>query len=63
MPAAERHHVDAHHAAAHLVGRDELNQRRHGREDHHHQRGAGQEQQDLAHPQQADIANPRIKSP
>ncbi len=47
--AAERHHINAHHAAAHLVRSDELYERGDGRK-HHHQRRAGEEEQDFAQP-------------
>src|SRR6185503_13189833 len=43
-PAPERHHVDAHHAAAHLVWRDELHQRREQRKHHHHADAAPEQQ-------------------
>ena len=39
-PAAERHHVDAHDAAAQVVGDDELHERRGHREDHEQRRAA-----------------------
>ena len=53
-PSAERDHEDAHHAAAHFVGRDQLDERHHGG-DHHHQGCARQEQQNLADPHHARL--------
>ena len=57
--AAKREHVDAHHAPAHFVRRDQLDERRHGREDNH-QRRTGQEQQQVAQPQRRDSEKPMI---
>ena len=56
--AAEREHVDAHHAAAHLVRRDQLDERGDRRE-HDHQRRAGEEQQQLAQPERRATSRTR----